>query len=157
MAFRIGSPSHLGLLWYLLSIRLRWKESKSTAPVIKQYVIGCHLHGCGTQDALPFFARPPTHRQAPPEKTATFLDVDLFWYGASAILNRTHRGAKTILLGPLWNSLERSWTPWTQIEIWVLWELSSTKHVHQFEAQWIKGEVGGFHKTCSSIWGPCGG
>ena len=62
---------------------------------------------------FPFLKRPPMHRQAPPEKTTTFLDVDLFWYGASAILNRTHRGAKTILLGPLWNSLERSWTPWT--------------------------------------------
>ena len=63
MAFRIGSPSHLGLLWYLLSFRLRWKESKSTAPVIKQYVIGCHLHGCGTQDALPFFEK-TSHAQA---------------------------------------------------------------------------------------------
>ena len=62
---------------------------------------------------FPFLERPPMHRQAPSEKTTTFLDVDLFWYGASAILNRTHRGAKTILLGPLWNSLERSWTPWT--------------------------------------------
>ena len=62
---------------------------------------------------FPFLERPPMHRQAPPEKTTTFLDVDLFWHGASAILNRTHRGAKTILLGPLWNSLERSWTPWT--------------------------------------------
>ena len=62
---------------------------------------------------FPFLERPPMHRQAPPEKTTTFLDVDLFWYGASAILNRTHRGAKTILFGPLWNSLERWWTPWT--------------------------------------------
>ena len=63
MAFRIGSPSRLGLLWYLLSFRLLWKESKSTAPVINQYVIGCHLHGCGTQDALPFFGK-TSHAQA---------------------------------------------------------------------------------------------
>ena len=28
---------------------------------------------------FPFLERPPTHRQAPPEKTTTFLDVDLFW------------------------------------------------------------------------------
>ena len=31
--------------------------------MINQYVIGCHLHGCGTQDALPFFGK-TSHAQA---------------------------------------------------------------------------------------------
>ena len=51
---------------------------------------------------FPFLERPPTHRQAPAKKPTTFLDVDHLWYAAS-VLNRTHGGAKTILLNPVWN------------------------------------------------------
>ena len=71
-------------------------------------VVGCHLHGCGAQDALPFFRKTSQAQAGACKEDDNLLDVDLLWYGASAILNRTHGGAKTILLDPLWNSLGRS-------------------------------------------------
>ena len=115
LSYWVTFPSRLALVFTLLSSSL---ERIQKYPKVQHlWLTNMWLDVICTDVALkmhfPFLERPPMHRQAPPEKTTTFLDVDLFWYGASAILNRTHRGAKTILLGPLWNSLERLWTPWT--------------------------------------------
>ena len=81
LSYWVTFPSGLALVFTLLS---------SSLLICTDVALKMHF---------PFLERPPTHRQAPPEKTTTFLDVDLFWYGASAILKKNSSRSQNYTIG----------------------------------------------------------